>query len=148
MTMTQRPSSSMPPAASHNVAIRNTFIAAVTCSFLLLTLVVVVQARTIETQRNLIRDLFADSGELRALREAHAAENKARADGSSKPSQTNPALAPRGLKAQSAPLPKAPAAQSHPKIERQGRKKLAPVPPPPPPRAIDAADSRRDASIT
>ncbi len=151
MTQTRRPSTFIPPAASYSFALhstmRNTLIASVACGFILLTLVVVVQAKTIETQRNLIRDLFADSADLRALREAHAAENRAKENENSKSVAPNAAQLPPVLKAPPLQTPNPPVAKSHPKMERQGRKKLSPNLPPLPPRAIDAAQVRRDASI-
>lgn len=131
MTHTHRPGATSPPAASpavipHKLAARNGLLAAVTCLFLLLVWVVVVQARTIESQRNLIRTLFADSSELRALRNAQS-------------SKSVPPEAP--AKPQVVP----PAAQAKPQVHRPERREM--TPPPPPPRSVPA-DARRSADVT
>ncbi len=157
MTLTQRPRSSVPPAALNAVkvstaATHNALIAAVMCGFVLMTLVVVVQARTIESQRALIRNLFADSAELRVLREARAAGKgstpkaggTAAAPGAPATRAVAPPAAPPAAPptAKAVPTPTPPTAEVHPKLERQRRQKPVPVPPPSPPRAVGASDAR------
>jgi len=143
--MTHRPRSIQPPTAStagtmNQAVIRNAMTAAIVSGFILLTWVVVVQARTIETQRDLIRNLFADSGELRALREAQAArKNTPAGNGPTAQLPATATPAPQGKA--SAP---GHAAADPPKLERQGRRKLYFILPPSPPRkSVPSPDARR-----
>ena len=69
--MTQKPNdlSAQSPAASRII-----LMALIGAGLGLLTMVIVVQGRTIETQRQLIRALFEDSTELNRLRNSTGAE--------------------------------------------------------------------------
>jgi hypothetical protein len=55
---------------------RNWLSAVMLIAYLLLSLLIVEQGRTIEAQRSLIRDLFSDSVQLNALRMEQAREHR------------------------------------------------------------------------
>jgi hypothetical protein len=100
-------------------------------SYGLMTLLIVEQGSTIESQRNLIRQLFTDSTELSALKgkaiaQASAPKPKANAQASA------PVQAPS---TQAVPSEKASTAKNH-KAQR-------PLPEKPPVPAADIADARR-----
>jgi hypothetical protein len=102
-------------------------------SYGLLTMLVVEQSRTIDSQRGLIRDLFQDSVQLTTLK--GKAVQKQNADAQAKAhSQTK------------APSPQAPSSQASPQTESQSRstsKHRRPLPQKPPKDASGEGDERR-----
>ncbi|MGH9546084.1 MAG: hypothetical protein ACRD23_12820 [Terriglobales bacterium] len=124
---------------------RHTLLPVLTVLFLvsygLLTMLVVEQGRTIESQRGLIRLLFDDSAQLSSLRgkanQQKQAEAQARAQTQVKPPPAR--VAPRDPKVQSpsSPSPRAEA-------KNQSTSKLArPLPQRPPKDTSDEVDERR-----
>lgn len=75
-------------------------------SYGLMTMLIVEQGQTIESQRNLIRDLFRDSQELSAVR-----QHQQQAPYSQNPSSRNPST--------QAPTKQAPSSQTDPQVRTQ-----------------------------
>lgn len=102
-------------------------------SYSLLTMLVVEQGRTIESQRFLIRQLFTDSGELTALKgggvQKHNAEVQAQAEAKAHAQAQTPSSqgTPRG----------------NAKSDRSAGKLRRPAPQRPPQVTSDTADERR-----
>jgi hypothetical protein len=95
-------------------------------SYGLMTMLIVEQGRTIDTQRFLIRQLFSDSTQLSAMKGAEGQkQNQAKAK----------------THTQSSPAPAAPAAKS--KISRNASKLQQTAPLKPPKATSDTADERR-----
>ncbi|HUJ94842.1 MAG TPA: hypothetical protein VLW84_06240 [Terriglobales bacterium] len=114
-------------------------------AYCLMTLLIVEQARTIDTQRNLILQLFKDSVELSAIKGKDAQKQHADSQGCVKApvqkqapsSQTQE----RDFQAQTPSSQVAP--QANAKSERQAGKLRKPAPLKPPRDASDEADERR-----
>ena len=100
-------------------------------SYGLMTLLIVEQGNTIQSQRTLIQQLLGDSTELSAIKGKAAIEH---AQAPSAETQANPTI--QAPSTQATPSEKTPAAPSGRKMQRQ-----APERPPVP--ASDIADSRR-----
>jgi len=119
-------------------------------SYGLMTMLIVEQGATIESQRALIRELFRDSTELSAIRKAQQDANVAAAQRSSQnpaarvqsPVTQNPSTQTRQFPSTQAPssqTPSSQAAQQH-RIQKQSQKPQFQMPSRP---ASDLADDRR-----
>lgn len=115
-------------------------------SYGLLTMLVVEQARTIDSQRSLIGLLFDDSVQLAGLRskaiykQNSAARARAQAEAQSHAKAPATQLSPQGSKAQSAPTQATPSADAKTPGSSKMRKRL---PVKPPKGASDEGDERR-----
>jgi hypothetical protein len=129
-------------------------------SYGLLTLLVVEQGRTIDSQRGLIREIFSDSaqlnamkktliqkqGEARAHKQAHGQTPSSQAQALSSQSQTNQTEANQGqpTQSQSVQTPSSQVTQQGSAKNRNAGKVRKVVPQKPPTMASDAPDSRRN----
>lgn len=115
-----------------------------------MTMLIVEQGATIESQRALIRELFRDSTELSAIRKAQQDVSLAEAQRNSQnpsakmqsPITKNPSTQTRQFPSTQAPLTQAPssqAAQQH-RVQKQSQKPQFQMPSRP---ASDLADDRR-----
>jgi hypothetical protein len=110
-------------------------------SYGLLTMLVVEQGRTIDSQRNLIHLLFADSVQLSSLKgkavQKQQAEDRARAQSQKKapPAQSMPP----DPRAQSQAMPRSRAGAKNQSTSKVGR----PLPQRPPKDSVDPQDDRR-----
>ena len=108
-------------------------------SYGLLTMLVVEQGRTIDSQRTLIRQLFDDSTQLSSMKGKANQQKQAEAEARAKSQLKSPATqaAPRDPQVQSAPVPQAGA-------KNESRSKFArPLPQRPPKDTSDQVDERR-----
>lgn len=102
-------------------------------SYSLLTLLVVEQGRTIDSQRLLIRQLFSDSGELTALKGGAVQKHNAEAQAQAQAKAHSQAQAPSS---QGTP-------RGNAKSDRNAGKLRRPAPQKPPQVTSDTADERR-----
>lgn len=113
-------------------------------SYGLMTLLIVEQGSTIETQRTMIRELLSDSQELSAMKgKAVRAEALSRQAQDKNQAQTPSAQAP----STQAPAKDAPVTQAAPSGKAhtdQGGKAQRPMPPRPPKNASEMVDARRN----
>jgi hypothetical protein len=109
-------------------------------SYGLLTMLVVEQGRTIDSQRNLIHLLFADSVQLSSLKgkavQKQQAEDRARAQSQKK---SAPAQSMPDPRAQSQSMPRPRAGAKNQSTSKVGR----PLPQRPPKDSVDPQDDRR-----
>ena len=106
-------------------------------SYGLLTMLVVEQGRTIDSQRGLIQMLFSDSVELTGMKGKQQAEAQARAQSQMKPPATK--AAPRDPQVQSPSSNPPQAGAKNQSTSKHGR----PLPQKPPKATADQGDERR-----
>jgi hypothetical protein len=108
-------------------------------SYALMTMLIIEQGQTIESQRVLIRELFRDSTELSALKQAQMA--KSVAEGQSR-TQAPTAKIPIQTPSTQAPVKQTPSAQAVPQhqVQKQSQKPQFQMPSRP---ASDVADENR-----
>lgn len=112
-------------------------------SYGLMTLLIVEQGSTIQSQRTMIRQLLGDSQELSAMKaQAVRAEALSRQAQDKNQAQTPSAQAP----STQAPSKDAPVTQAAPsgKARAEGGKAQRPMPPRPPKNASEMVDARRN----
>lgn len=104
-------------------------------SYGLMTMLIVEQGSTIESQRALIRELFRDSSELTALKMKQAATPAPAQNQTQSPSSQNPST--------QAPTKQAPSSQAVPQGRAQNQQKVRPQFQAPERPASDLVDQRR-----
>jgi hypothetical protein len=114
-------------------------------AYCMMTVLIIEQARTIDTQRNLIIQLFDDSAQLSAMKgkevQRRNAENQAHANAPAPKQAPSSQVKERDSQAQSSPSQVTP--QANAKSERHTGKLRKPVPLKPPKAASDDGDERR-----
>lgn len=110
-------------------------------SYGLMTMLIVEQGQTIESQRALIRELFRDSTELSAVKmKAQEERNQILAQN---PSSQNPSTQAPSVRTPQAPTKQAPSSQAGPQQRAQNQAKAKPQLQMPSKPAADLADHRR-----
>jgi hypothetical protein len=104
-------------------------------SYGLMTMLIVEQGQTIESQRALIRELFRDSSELSAVKMKAVEEHNHALASAQNPSSQNPST--------QAPMKQAPSSQAGPQQRLQNQAKTKPEFQMPSKPAADLADHRR-----
>ncbi|MBZ5706171.1 MAG: hypothetical protein LAN63_12525 [Acidobacteriia bacterium] len=106
-------------------------------SYGLMALLVVEQGRTIDSQRNLIRQLFSDSSQLSSMKGKAFQKQRAEAQAQAQ------AEAQANSKAQTQTSPSPVIPRANPKSERNAGKLRRQLPPRPPRDASETSDERR-----
>jgi hypothetical protein len=114
-------------------------------SYGLMTMLIVEQGQTIESQRALIRELFRDSSELSAVKMKAVEEHNHALASSQNPSSQNPSTQAPSAQVPSiqAPMKQAPSSQAGPQQRLQKQAKTKPEFQMPSKPAADLADHRR-----
>src|SRR5215471_7448647 len=134
--------STIPPAPTKKFSWLPVLTVLFMISYALMTMLIVEQGQTIESQRALIRELFRDSTELSAVK-MKALEEKNQTSAQN-PSSQNPSTQVPSMRAQSqAPEKQAPSSQVGPQQHAQNHAKAKPEFQMPSKPAADLADHRR-----
>jgi len=114
-------------------------------SYGLMTMLIIEQGQTIESQRALIRELFRDSTELSAVKMKAVEEHNHALASAQNPSSQNPSTQAPSAQAPSiqAPMKQAPSSQAGPQQRLQNQAKTKPEFQMPSKPAADLADHRR-----